>query len=239
MENEEGLLQKSTKASFVLPDRIPIGWMSVSEAEGLGYQRRIDTNLAIHRLDYSHPCFEFSTSNIKDEHKKRLRNTLSVTLEAPLLRLKFGFYSIVTTSIAQLSILPAALWLLVEITYLVLTTYGVLRYRYAKSWVLVISRFNTSLALVFLSLLTLVLAIDQTSLKNTKELPKVPEMPQFLGILAVMICLFIELFILLPKLASKIVFYIKKKLRKNDLKKEIASGIIIYGWYKKPSATKQ
>ena len=134
--------------------------MSAPQAAKVGYERKIDSELSIHKLDYNTAYFEFSTSNIKDAHKKKLKNALSVTLEAPLLRLKFGFYSILTTSISQLSIMPAALWLLVETLYLLVTLYGVLRYRYAKSWVIVISRFNTSMAMLFLSILTFIFALD-------------------------------------------------------------------------------
>ena len=207
--------------------------MSSTQAGRLNYEKQIDSNLTLHRLDYSHPNFEFSTSNIKDDSKDKLRNTPSVALEAPLLRLKFGFYSIITTSIAQLSILPAALWLLVETLYLLLTVYSILRYRYVKNWAVAISRFNTSLALLFLSLLTFALAVDQTGNKNTKMLPSVPEIPQFLGILAVMVCLFVEVIILIPKIGINFVYFLRKKMRKTDAKEKAASQKIIYAWFKK------
>ena len=182
LDNQEALQPldlkiKKFKNLSDLPNKIPISWMSAPQAAKAGYIRKLDSDLCVHKLDYNTPNFQFSTSNIKDNYKKKLGTKLSITLEAPLLRLKFGFYSILTTSISQLSIVPAGLWLTVEILYLMVTLYGVIRYRYAKNWAIVISRLNTSIAMLSLSILTLCLAISQSSLRTTRKLPIVPELP--------------------------------------------------------------
>ena len=56
--------------------------------------------LTIARLDYNEPNFKLSTSNIKIPKIIPLRDSLAVTLEAPLLKVKFGLYAILTTSLS-------------------------------------------------------------------------------------------------------------------------------------------
>jgi len=56
-------------------------------------------DLTIARLDYNDSIFNFSTSNIKINNKLILRNCLAVTMEASLLKVKFGVYAILTTSL--------------------------------------------------------------------------------------------------------------------------------------------
>ena len=73
--------------------------MTPFEASQKGYIKVMNEELTIARLDYIDPHYNLATSNIKLEKKLALRDRLAVTLEGPLLKVKFGFYAILTTSL--------------------------------------------------------------------------------------------------------------------------------------------
>jgi len=73
--------------------------MSPHEASVKGYIKVMNYELTIARLDYNDPIFNLSTSNIKLEKKILLRSCLAVTMEASLLKVKFGIYAILTTAL--------------------------------------------------------------------------------------------------------------------------------------------
>ena len=108
--------------------------------------------------------------------------------------------------------------------------YGFVRYRYPKNCLLILSRLNTSLMLLILSLVSFYLAIDQADLK--KELPIVPELIQVGAIFAIVICILIEMIILIPNVLLRLWLFLKgvvskkSKIRAEGTKK----GLIIYDW---------
>ena len=204
--------------------------MSDHEASSKGYIKIMNYELTIARLDYNDPVFELSTSNIKLEKKLLLRMCLAVTMEASLLKVKFGIYAILTTALPQLSIIPSGIWLILEIFYFIMTIYGTLRYRYAKNCFITISRINTSLMLLILSLVSFYLAIDQRDLKG--ELPVVSEMVQVLGIFAIVISIIVEMVILLPNIVVKLWLTIKGMISKKSKVKAdgVKKNLLIYDW---------
>ena len=82
-----------------LPAQVPLSWMTSDEAAPKGYIKIMNYELTIARLDYSDPVFILATSNIKLAKKLSLRACLAVTMEASLLKVKFGIYAILTTAL--------------------------------------------------------------------------------------------------------------------------------------------
>ena len=104
--------------------------------------------------------FLFATSNIR--RKEDLRFWV-LRLEGFILRIRYVVYQAMLVALCQTPTLVSLIIFFTELTHLSVFFYYSVRYRYAKNWLLTISKFNVGLTIIYFSFLAFVLSIKQDS----------------------------------------------------------------------------
>ena len=100
--------------------------------------------------------FIFSTSNIKKESDRRF---VALRLEGFVLRVRYMLYQAMIVAFSQTPSLVSASILVLESIHLSIYFYYCVRYRYPKNWILIVSKFNVGLTIIFFAFLAFTLSI--------------------------------------------------------------------------------
>ena len=99
----------------------------------------------------------FSASNIAFVTHKDL---LWLRIEGFLLRVRLVIYQLILVSMNQMPILSASLILVLELSHLGIYMYHSIRYRYAKNWLLIISKFNVGTSISIICIFSLYISFS-------------------------------------------------------------------------------
>ena len=137
---------------------IPYTWIKMQEAEVIGYVQEINFEHAISKIEWNQPYIAFSISNVK-KSKYDFQNYLTIRLDGPLVRLKLVLYNVILVSCSTIPILAAILILSAEFLNLIFVVFAIIYYRYHKNWLLIISRVNVSIGIIFINLTAFYLSL--------------------------------------------------------------------------------
>ena len=151
------------------PPMIPKSWFTKDEAETLGYVESINYENAISKIEWNQPFIVFSIGNVK-KSKYDLQNYLSIRLDTPLMRLRLMVYNVILVSCSTFPLLTSLLCFIIELLYIVFVIYSICRFRYQKNWLIIISRFNISIAIIAINLAACYISVTQdTTSGGVKE----------------------------------------------------------------------
>ena len=94
----------------------------------------------------------FSASNIGYNDYS---NLLGPRIEGLVLRVRLVVYQIILVSLNQFPILAAILIIIIELTHMIVYCYYSIRYRYARDWLLLISKINIGLSINIICLIAI------------------------------------------------------------------------------------
>ena len=130
--------------------------------------------------------FMFSTSNIKEP---KYRKFLAIRLEGFILRMRYVLYQIMIVSLSKNPTILSTSILTLEVTHVVVYIYYLGRYRYARNWMVMASKFNVGFTIIFFALLSFLLSIGQ---ENSRIMSNVAKTLQGLGVSVVVTCILLE-----------------------------------------------
>ena len=179
-----------------LPKRVPLKYLTEKQASNLGYSKKQDIEYAASKLQNNQQMFVFSTSNIRREEDRKF---LALRLEGFVLRMRYVVYQAMLVALCQTPIIVTLSIFILESCYLSVYLYYAIRYRYPKNWLLMASKLNVGLSIIYFSLLGLILSANQ---ENSKEMSYVAAKLQGLGITIGVNCLLIETVLLIINLTT-------------------------------------
>ena len=182
----------------VLPFRVPLKYFTKDQAKGLGYTERQDVNYAVSKLHNNQQMYIFSTANIRREKDRRF---LALRLEGFVLRIRYVVYQMILVSLSTTPSLVSLAILLTESLHVSVYFYYAVRYRYAKNWILIVSKFNVGFTIIYFSLLSLVLSLRQD---NSTEMSFVSKTLQGFGMTVAVNCFLLESILLVLNLSTSI-----------------------------------
>ena len=110
--------------------------------------------------------FNFSTSNIGYTY---LSNIWGLRLEGFILRVRIVVYTTLIVSLTAFPLLCSLLIFGLESTHISLYLYYAFKYRYAKNWLLIISKVNVGISILTITLVAIFLSLsksDPSSFQN-------------------------------------------------------------------------
>ena len=146
----------------------------------------------MNRIAVNESMVAFSANNIGYVQHKHL---IGLRIEGLLLRTRFVVYQLILVSMNQMAIPAALLIFTLELTHLVTYTYYSARYRYAKNWLLFLSKFNIGFAILIICAIALYISVMNLNTRGSAY--TVNKYIQYAGILFFMVCILGELFLLI------------------------------------------
>ena len=156
-----------------LPARVPRTWFTNREAEIIKYEKKENNvqKFEAKKIGVNQAMVAFSKHNIKQIKNELL---IGLRLEGFLLRFRYIVYQIIIVALNQ-SPLPAAFLILVfELLHLVAYAYYPMRYKYAKNWLLIVSKFNIGLSIVLICCIAIYITLRNWNTKNYNYVVNAP-----------------------------------------------------------------
>ena len=133
----------------------------------------------------------FNVSNINNS---RDMNLIGLKIEGLLLRFRFVIYQVLLVSLNQSPLTCSLIISVLEGSYLLTYLYYSIRYRYAKSWLLLFSKFNVGLAIFGLSILSVFISIKNLDSGNS-DTYEVDKHLQYIGMGYIVVSFILEFLI--------------------------------------------
>ena len=122
-------------------------------------------------------------------------------MEGFILRMRYVIYQFIMVSLSLTPSMVSVSILLLEMTHLSVYFYYSVRYRYPKNWILVASKFNVGLTIIYFSLLAFTLSLRQDS---SEEMSFVSATLQGFGMTVAVNCFLLETLLLLLNIATSV-----------------------------------
>ena len=152
----------------------------------------------VSKLDSNQQMFIFSTSNIRKEEDRRF---WVLRLEGFILRIRYVLYQAILVALCQNPTLVSLIILTIELVHLSVFLYYSARYRYAKNWLLTISKFNVGLTIIYFSFLAFILSVKQDS---SSLMSRVAAFVQGFALTVAINCLVVETILILVNLSTTV-----------------------------------
>ena len=140
-----------------MPYCIPEDWVTKKEAKTLEYKYQPNLAKTFSYIDTSESMFNYSTSNI---NYNRLENLLGLRLEGFLIRVRIVIYTIFLVSLTAFPLACLLSILILELSHIFFTCYYAIRYRYAKNWFLLVSKFNIGISIIIVCSIALYISLN-------------------------------------------------------------------------------
>ena len=212
------LLQINPSIVQNLPKIVPFKELSKRYADLLGYKKQLPLSRIFTSLTTNSTILDLSTSNIA---KQPLKNTKVLRIEVFMIRARLVFYSILIFSLTAFPLLCSLLIFLLELGHLIIYLYYLLRYRYARNCLLIISKINTGITILLFSLTALIINVKFE--EASSPLNQVPSGLQYTCMVVLLISIALEVVIVVLNSLVRFIFFLKncsKKMIKDIFKED-------------------
>ena len=174
----------------------------------MNFKRVMDPKESIELLGQDEPSIMFSISSVQ-KHKPALLNNSTIRLEAPLQRLRVVFYHVLIVSMSHLPLSCAVLILASEAAFILYVIFVTWKYRYMENYLLLVSRINSSVAILIITFIACYICIAQ----GGRGQYLMPATLQFIGVGSLVFCMLLETIFLVVIVLDRVISFFKPKVR--------------------------
>ena len=167
--------------------------------------------MAISKIEWNQPFISFSLSNISKKMPE-YQNLLNIRLEGPIFRLRIAMFNIILVGLCHSPIMASISSLVIEFLYMLYVVIVACRYFYMQSKLILISRINMSLSIIFITALALYLSITQAG-KDIESI-EISRTLQFVGVFVILFSMLLETLLVVLVNSIKIIAFVRRKTNK-------------------------